>query len=140
MPRINARPTFQRRSVLRSASGVQRPSRPICDCGICGLPIYSGYTAPDPRSLDIDHVFAKARFPELRGERWNLQPTHRICNERKGIRDPTPAEAARAIARRQAKPRPRLIAKSGSRGTVRRIAKPPSQPSTLLEALQKISI
>lgn len=54
-------------------------------CALCGQPIDYSLPAGDPMSFEVDEIIPVS----LGGSEldWrNLQPTHRICNERKGNR------------------------------------------------------
>lgn len=54
-------------------------------CALCGQPIDYSLPAGDPMSFEVDEIIPVS----LGGDEldWrNLQPTHRICNERKGNR------------------------------------------------------
>lgn len=54
-------------------------------CAICGRPIDYSLPAGDPWSYELDEVVPVSRGgSEL--DPSNVQPTHRICNERKGNR------------------------------------------------------
>lgn len=57
-------------------------------CAICGRPI--DYTLPglDPMSFHADHKIPLARGGADTFD--NLQPTHRLCNARKGTRQYAP--------------------------------------------------
>lgn len=61
-------------------------------CALCGRPIDYSLPARDPMSFEVDEV-----VPVSRGgspyDYENLQPTHRICNQRKGNRMPGDASA-----------------------------------------------
>lgn len=52
-------------------------------CALCGLPIDYSLPAGDPMSYELDEI-----VPVSKGgspfERANVQPAHRICNQRKG--------------------------------------------------------
>lgn len=52
-------------------------------CAICGRPIDYDLPAGDPMSFEVDEI-----VPVSRGgspiDRANVQPAHRICNERRG--------------------------------------------------------
>lgn len=74
-------------------------------CAICGQPI--DYTLPSghPLSFEVDEVRPVSRwrefgYPSAKAaalDRGNVQPAHRICNQRKGNRlafRPKPAQAA----------------------------------------------
>lgn len=54
-------------------------------CAICGRPIDYSLPAGDPMSFEVDEI-----VPVSRGgspiDRANVQPAHRICNEKKGNR------------------------------------------------------
>lgn len=54
-------------------------------CALCGQPIDYSLPAGHPLSFEVDEI-----VPVSRGgspfERANVQPAHRICNERKGAR------------------------------------------------------
>ena len=52
-------------------------------CAICGMPIDYGLPAGDPMSFEVDEIVPVS----LGGSEldWsNLQPAHRICNQKKG--------------------------------------------------------
>lgn len=51
-------------------------------CAICGRPIDYSLRYPHPMSFEVDHKDPCARGGALY-DRGNLQPAHRICNERK---------------------------------------------------------
>ena len=51
-------------------------------CAICGRPIDYSLRCPHPMSFEVDHKDPCARGGALY-DRGNLQPAHRICNERK---------------------------------------------------------
>ena len=54
-------------------------------CAICGMPIDYDLPAGDPMSFEVDEIVPVS----LGGSEldWrNLQPAHRICNQRKGNR------------------------------------------------------
>lgn len=52
-------------------------------CALCGMPIDYSLPAGDPMSYELDEI-----VPVSKGgspfERANVQPAHRICNQRKG--------------------------------------------------------
>ena len=56
-------------------------------CAICGRPIDYSLPAGDPMSFEMDEI-----VPVSRGgspiDPGNVQPAHRICNQRKGNRMP----------------------------------------------------
>lgn len=54
-------------------------------CGICGMPIDYSLPAGDPMCYELDEIVpvSKGGSPY---ERANVQPAHRICNQRKGNR------------------------------------------------------
>lgn len=96
--------------VKRSPLNKARLMTPLAHCGICGGAIYLEGRTGGPLSLCFDHVWPKERYPGLRAEVWNLQPAHKICNERKAQRDPTLAEALRAQSRHApSRPRRRVV-------------------------------
>nr|DAQ46779.1 MAG TPA: HNH endonuclease [Caudoviricetes sp.] len=68
-------------------------------CAICGRPIDYGLPAGDPWSFEVDEI-----VPVSRGgspiDRANVQPAHRICNQRRGNRMPGDAGAAGLAVRR----------------------------------------
>lgn len=52
-------------------------------CALCGQPIDYGLPSGNPMSFEVDEILPVS----LGGDplsRENTQPTHRICNERKG--------------------------------------------------------
>lgn len=60
-------------------------------CAICGRPIDYSLPAGHPMSYELDEIVPLARLPEhMRPraalDRSNVQPAHRICNERRGAR------------------------------------------------------
>ena len=65
----------------------------------CGRPIDYDPPAGDPMSFEVDEI-----VPVSRGgspiDRANVQPAHRICNERRGNRMPGDAGAAGLAVRR----------------------------------------
>ena len=68
-------------------------------CAICGRPIDYSLQAGDPMSFEVDEI-----VPVSRGgssiDRANVQPAHRICNQRRGNRMPGDAGAAGLAVRR----------------------------------------
>lgn len=52
-------------------------------CALCGMPIDYSLPAGDPMSYELDEIVpvSKGGSPY---ERANVQPAHRICNQRKG--------------------------------------------------------
>jgi hypothetical protein len=101
MARIYAKANKPPRVVVRrSPPKKARRMAPLAPCGICGGAIYFEVASGSPLSLCLDHTWPKERYPLLRDEAWNLQPAHKICNERKAQRDPTLIEALRAQSRR----------------------------------------
>ncbi|WP_432291267.1 HNH endonuclease [Olsenella uli] len=68
-------------------------------CAICGRPIDYDLPAGDPMSFEVDEI-----VPVSRGgspiDRANVQPAHRICNQRRGNRMPGDAGAAGLAVRR----------------------------------------
>jgi 5-methylcytosine-specific restriction endonuclease McrA len=52
-------------------------------CAICASAIDYGAVSPAPLSLSLDHVIALASGGTHRLD--NIQPTHFICNSRKGM-------------------------------------------------------
>lgn len=68
-------------------------------CAICGRPIDYSLPAGDPMSFEVDEI-----VPVSRGgspiDRANVQPAHRICNQRRGNRMPGDAGAAGLAVRR----------------------------------------
>lgn len=46
-------------------------------CGICGKPV-------DAKDMEIDHILPRSNRPDLAYCPDNMQPTHSICNYRKG--------------------------------------------------------
>lgn len=63
-------------------------------CGICHRPIDYTLPAGHPMSYELDEIVpvSKGGSPY---ERSNVQPAHRICNQRKGNRTPPPPGAER---------------------------------------------
>ena len=60
-------------------------------CAICGGPIDYDLPAGDPMSFEVDEIVPVS----LGGSEldWtNLQPAHRVCNQRKGTKIGSPAE------------------------------------------------
>ena len=60
-------------------------------CAICGKPIDYSLPARHPMSYELDEVLPVA----LGGDPLdplNVQPTHRICNERKGVSHGAPSK------------------------------------------------
>lgn len=57
-------------------------------CHICGEPIDYRLQEPHPYSWTLDHIKAKADFPELVMEINNWAGAHRDCNVRKGSDEP----------------------------------------------------
>lgn len=58
-------------------------------CALCGKPIDYDLPARHPMSFELDHIVPQSRG----GDPWawdNTQPAHRICNQRKSNRMPTP--------------------------------------------------
>jgi 5-methylcytosine-specific restriction endonuclease McrA len=66
-------------------------------CALCGLLIDKSLEWPDPRSWTADHVVPIGAGGSVHGE---LQPAHKVCNERKGKGDRS------STARRAATPHP----------------------------------
>lgn len=68
-------------------------------CAICGRPIDYSLPAGDPMSFEVDEI-----VPVSRGgspiDRANVQPAHRICNQRRGNRMPGDAGAAGLAVRK----------------------------------------
>lgn len=68
-------------------------------CALCGMPIDYSLPAGDPMSYELDEIVpvSKGGSPY---ERANVQPAHRICNQRKGngtaprLPDSPPSEEA----------------------------------------------
>lgn len=54
-------------------------------CAICGQPIDYSLPPGDPMSFELDEIVPVSRGGDPLDIR-NVQPTHRICNERKGNR------------------------------------------------------
>lgn len=52
-------------------------------CALCGQPIDYSLPAGDPWSFEVDHIVPVRRGGSMY-DPANLQPAHRICNERKG--------------------------------------------------------
>lgn len=64
-------------------------------CALCGMPIDYSLPAGDPMSYELDEIVpvSKGGSPY---ERANVQPAHRICNQRKGNATPSkPPDSAR---------------------------------------------
>jgi 5-methylcytosine-specific restriction endonuclease McrA len=135
MARITTGTTPQRRVIRRPPRRKVRRLSPLAYCDICGEPIYTDSGAELPGSLCFDHTWPKERYPQFRNKVWNLQPAHKLCNERKGDRDPTPEEARRALARREPTPAPRLIAKRRRPPASRRVT-PAVEPGSLVAVLK----
>lgn len=74
-------------------------------CAICGAPIDYSLPPLDPMSYELDEIIpVSLGGSELDPE--NVQPAHRICNERKGNRIGYVADAPAPSAREpQAKPK-----------------------------------
>lgn len=68
-------------------------------CAICGRPIDYSLPAGDPMSFEVDEI-----VPVSRGgspiDCSNVQPAHRICNQRRGNRMPGDAGAAGLAVRK----------------------------------------
>lgn len=68
-------------------------------CWLCGGPIDYSLPAGHPMSFEVDEI-----VPVSRGgspiDRANVQPAHRICNQRRGNRMPGDAGAAGLAVRR----------------------------------------
>ena len=60
-------------------------------CHICGQAIDYSLPAGDPMSFEVDEIVpvSKGGSPV---DRSNVAPAHRICNQRRGNRDLTPAD------------------------------------------------
>lgn len=71
-----------RRRVLR-----QRVAAQGLPCAICGRPIDYSLPAGHPMSYELDEVVPVSRGGSPTDPR-NVQPAHRICNERKGAGAP----------------------------------------------------
>lgn len=72
-----ARNGTRRRKIRARLKAMQLP------CAICGLPIDYELPAGDPMSFEVDEIIPVS----LGGDELdfnNVQPAHRICNERKG--------------------------------------------------------
>jgi len=57
-------------------------------CGICGLPIDTALTYPDPESLSLDHIIPRSKGGSHAAS--NLRATHLRCNVARGDRDAEP--------------------------------------------------
>lgn len=62
----------------------QALKKPGVVCVVCGQPIDITLAWPDPMSFSADHVEAIALGGHNRGQ---LQPTHLVHNQRKGIKE-----------------------------------------------------
>jgi len=56
-------------------------------CALCGQPIDYSLPAGDPLSYELDEIVPVSRGGDPLSES-NVQPAHRICNQRKGNRMP----------------------------------------------------
>lgn len=72
-----ARNGSRRRKIRARLKAMQLP------CAICGMPIDYTLPAGDPMSFEVDEIIpVSLGGDEL--DMCNVQPAHRICNERKG--------------------------------------------------------
>lgn len=74
-----------RRTKLRDR--VRRKGLP---CALCGQPIDYSLPAGHPMSYELDEIVPVSRGGDPLDER-NVQPAHRVCNQRKGNRMPQDA-------------------------------------------------
>lgn len=55
-------------------------------CALCGQPLDHTIKWPDPMSPSADHIESWENAPHLRYKVSNGQPTHLICNQKRGRR------------------------------------------------------
>lgn len=65
-------------------------------CALCGAPIDYSLPAGHPMSYELDEIVPVSRGGDPL-DAGNVQPAHRLCNQRKGNRMPSDARAAKLL-------------------------------------------
>ena len=85
---MRIQPWGGRRARAALARVKARGARNQTPCCLCEAPIDYRLEYPDPWSCSVEHVKARAAYPELTWDPANHSPAHLQCNQRAPKRQP----------------------------------------------------